>query len=277
MILSGFENEMSTEGFYKSRVSGHELKIFAEEILGQLSGVSLDPSIIGAGYSQDISNLISPEFTKYLTSIAQPLLRNKWVRNNLPLPQIVNIMCSYSFFNEHAVRNATHAHLWHRDLDDFGPQLKIFIPLTPCNEANGQFSCLSNRIAGWKDSLLDSELIRKLESSPLDEYRKSDGRNRITDKTLRRNVSPESILDFSAQIGDVLLIDTNSTYHKGGLILQDGAFRVMVQVTIGSATHSWYKPSSVASKATRRVLMLYRSKFGKFTKIFNKRVPRFLG
>ena len=277
MILSKFEKEIGTEGFFRTFVPDEELKSFAREIENRISEISLDPSVIGAGYSQDISMLISPGFTKYLTSIAEPLLRNKWVKKNLPFPRIVNIMCSYSFFNEDAVKNATHAHLWHRDLDDFGPQLKIFVPLTPCNETNGQFSCLSNRIAGWKDLLLDSELIQKLESSPEDEYRKSDGSNRITDKTLRKSVPANTILDFTSKIGDLLLIDTNSTYHKGGLILENGAFRIMVQVTIGSATHAWYNPTSIAPKVFQSVLRLYRSKFGKFTKIFNNRVPRYLG
>jgi hypothetical protein len=277
MTFSGIEtleSGIKKDGFFLSAIQPDELLKYAEQIIGQISSLKLDSNIIRSGYSQDISHLLTPDFKNYLSNLVKPLLRLKYFRKIMPFPRVVSIICSYSFFNDHAIKNTTHAHLWHRDLDDFGPQIKLFVPLTSCSEANGQFSALSTKFAGWADYLQDGQLVDRINLSNESEYVKSDARSRLTDKVLRSNVAPELIFDFSASVGEILFIDTNSTYHKGGLVLEDNSFRIMVQVTIGSITHSWYSPKTIWGATIKKVFWMYRSRFGKYVRIFKKRIPK---
>jgi len=266
--LTDFESEFLANGYFASKILGNEFITYQSQFLELIESVDKDATAVKAGYSQSVTHLITDQFAQYLTSISEPLLQIKLVRQILPFPRIIDINCSYSFYNEEAVNNPTHAHLWHRDLDDIGPQLKIFIPLTNCSESNGQFSCISNKYANFEDNLLDSDLIDVKIS---EEYRATDSKSRLTDKTIRSNVPSNLILDFSSKIGEVLLIDTNSTYHKGGLVLAKNECRVMVQVTLGSITHSWYQPKNGSQKLLKAVVIKYRRRFGKFTKIYNNR------
>ena len=268
LSLIDFEGTFQANGYFPSKILGTDFTKHQNEFLKLIESVDKDATAVKAGYSQSVTNLISDQFAQYLTRISEPLLQKGYVKKILPFPRIIDINCSYSFYNEEAVKNPTHAHLWHRDLDDIGPQLKIFIPLTDCSELNGQFSCISHKYANFADNLLDSELI---DAKISEEYRATDSKFRLTDKTIRSNVPSSLILDFASRIGDVLLIDTNSTYHKGGLVLQRDEYRVMVQVTLGSITHSWYKPKNISEKVVRRVVKLYRKYFGKYTKIYNNR------
>jgi len=276
MTFSGIEmleSSIKKDGFFLSSIQPDELLKYAEYITNEIGSLKLDPSIIKSGYSQDISHLLTPDFKNYLSNLVKPLLRIKYFRKIMPFPRLVSIFCSYSFFNDHAIKNTTHAHLWHRDLDDFGPQIKLFIPLTSCSEANGQFSALSTTFAGWADYLQDGQLVDRINSSNESEHVKSDATNRLTDKVLRSNVAPELVFDFSASVGEILFIDTNSTYHKGGLVLEDNNFRIMVQVTIGSVTHSWFTPKSIWGITMKKVFWMYRSHFGKYTRSFKRRIP----
>ena len=268
LSLTAFESTFLANGYFPSKILGDDFTTYQNEFLKLIESVAKDATSVKAGYSQSVTHLISAQFAQYLTRISEPLLQMGYVKRILPFPRIIDINCSYSFYNEEAVNNPTHAHLWHRDLDDIGPQLKIFIPLTNCSELNGQFSCISHKYANFGDNLLDSDLI---DAKISEEYRATDPKFRLTDKTIRSNVPSNLILDFSSKIGDVLLIDTNSTYHKGGLVLEKNEYRVMVQVTLGSITHSWYKPKNISEKLLRRIVKIYRQKFGKFTKIYNNR------
>lgn len=271
--LKDFQNEFIANGYFASRIIGTEFSTHQTDFIKLIESVDKDAAAVKAGYSQNVTHLISTQFAQYLTSIAKPLLQMGFVKAILPFPKIIDINCSYSFYNKEAVTNPTHAHLWHRDLDDIGPQLKIFIPLTKCSELNGRFSCISHKYADFGDKLLDSSLINAEIS---EEYRATDHKFRLTDKTIRSNVPSNLIFDFSSEIGEVLLIDTNSTYHKGGLVLEESEYRVMVQVTLGSITHSWYKPNNFSQQLLRKIVKKYRRKFGKFTKIYNNRTTNVL-
>lgn len=270
------EKKLKKHGFFLSAVQPDEILKCAETIQSQLRSLELDSEIIKKGYSQDISHLLTQDFKNYLTSLVMPLLKLRYFKKIMPFPRLVSIFCSYSFFNKESITNTTHAHLWHRDLDDFGPQIKLFIPLTPCSEANGQFSALSNTFAGWGDYLQDSSLLNRNSSTTQSEYAKSDALSRLTDKVLRSNVAPEYIFDFSAKVGEVLFVDTNSTYHKGGLVTDANEYRIMVQLTIGSITHSWFNPKSIGGIIIKKIFWIYRSRFGKYTRIFKKRKPTVL-
>lgn len=270
------ERKIKRDGFFLSSVQPDEILKYVETIQSQLSSLELDEDIIKKGYSQDISHLLTEDFKNYLISLVKPLLKLRYFRKIMPFPRLVSVLCVYSFFNKESITNTTHAHLWHRDLDDFGPQIKLFIPLTPCSEANGQFSALSNTFAGWGDYLQDSSLVNRNSSSTETEYAKSDALNRLTDNVLRSNAAPEYIFDFSAKVGEVLFIDTNSTYHKGGLVTDANQYRIMVQVTIGSITHSWFTPKSICGITVKKIFWMYRSRFGKYTRLFKKRKPTVL-
>jgi hypothetical protein len=268
LSLIEFEGTFLANGYFPSKILGNNFATHQNEFLKLVESVDKDATAVKAGYSQSVTHLISEQFAQYLIAISEPLLQTGYVKRILPFPRIIDINCSYSFYNEEAVKNPTHAHLWHRDLDDIGPQLKIFIPLTNCSELNGQFSCISHKYANFGDNLLDSELI---DAKISEDYRASDPKFRLTDKTIRSNVPSDLILDFSSRIGDVLLIDTNSTYHKGGLVLEKDEYRVMVQVTLGSITHSWYKPKNISERLLRKVVKIYRHYFGKYAKIYKNR------
>lgn len=147
--LNDFKNEFIANGFFASRILGAGFSAHQTEFLKLVESVDKDAAAVKAGYSQNVTHLISTQFAQYLTSIAEPLLQVRYIRKILPFPKIIDINCSYSFYNKDAVANPTHAHLWHRDLDDIGPQLKIFIPLTKCSEKNGRFSCISHKYADF--------------------------------------------------------------------------------------------------------------------------------
>ena len=273
---TGLEQSPRNKGFYRTRISDEIIHEYAKSMNLSLGDIELDEEIIKSGYSQNVTQLISPDFKKFLEQLAEPLLRSSYVRKIVPFPRVIDVHCSVSVYNRDAVQNTTHAHLWHRDADDLGPQFKIFVPLTSCDELNGQFSCLSTEIAGWGDQLLDQTLVEKYSSLPDNDYRKSDASSRLTDRTLRSNVPSESILDFTSEVGDVLLVDTNSCYHKGGLVLTEGARRLMVQITVGSITHLWVRPPKGLPRLAYKVVRACRNAFGKSAKIRRERIPRLL-
>jgi len=224
--------------FSLSSMISNDLIAPTSDIDELLSSSTLEPSIIKSGYSHPIE--VPMYLYPIIESIGQLLASSKLARNYLFRPSLVNILSSLSTFNKEAVSDPTHAHLWHRDADDIGRQLKLFIPLNKCGPDNGMFSALSSSCINYYNYILDKRLILRSDSED-DEYRKSD-RTRINDSVLRRSFN-DFIYDFKAMPGEALLIDTNRCYHKGGLVTQDGMFRQMVQVTVGSPTHTWLENS----------------------------------
>lgn len=270
------EQSLRNKGFYRTRISDEIIHEYAKSMNRSLGDIELDSEIMKKGYSQNVTQLISPNFKKFLEQLAEPALRNSYIRKIVPFPRVIDVHCLYSVYNRDAVQNPTHAHLWHRDADNLGPQFKIFVPLSSCGGLNGQFSCLSTEIAGWGDQLLHQTLVEKYSFVPENDYRKSDALSRLTDRTLRSNVPRDSILDFTSEIGDVLLVDTNSCYHKGGLVLTEGSHRLMEQITVGSITHLWVKPPKGPPRLAYKVVRACRNAFGKSAKIRRERFPRLL-
>ena len=223
-----------------------------------------DLSRINKGYSCIID--IPNNNYNILKKFGDNLANSRVFKRYLIHPRLIAINLLYSAHDPLAVESPTHAHLWHRDRDDEGRQLKLFIPITNCTADNGMFSALSAECVGFNNYLLDRKLIEESEyyGDMGEEYRASD-RVRLSDTTIRSNFGGGGkIFDFQNSPGQALLIDTNRCYHKGGLVLKEAAHRVMIQLTFGSFTHSWLPKSR-----TRMVVGWLRSKVNRTIRLIN--------
>lgn len=221
-----------------------------------------DLTRINKGYSCIID--IPNHSLKILKTFGDNLVNSRVFKRYLFNPRLVAINLLYSAYDPKAVENPTHAHLWHRDRDDHGRGLKLMIPVTNCTADNGMFSALSAECVGFNNYLYDKKLIKKAEmyGDMGDDYKASDC-VRLNDITIRSNFEGK-VFDFQNSLGRALLVDTNLCYHKGGLVLKQGDYRIMIQLTFGSFTHS-----SLPRSGARTVLGWVRSKWNKTIRSFN--------
>ena len=192
-----------------------------------------DYDIIEKGYSIPLS--IPEHLQKTLSILCKNLVESHLVRKYLRSPKYISSIATYSVYNATACKTPAHAHLWHRDLDDYGRQLKLMLPLVECDDINGLFSVLNSGVAPLHSNIIDCKLVETLKSNKMDDYRLQD-QSRISDTAMRKNFSAD-IYDFRNKIGEGLLVDTNTCYHKGGLVTIPGSSRVLVQLTFGEITH----------------------------------------
>ena len=180
-------------------------------------------------------------------------------------PRVLGVHLLKSMYcPETANAGPTRAFLWHRDLDDyFSPQIKVMIPMVNVSADNGMFSALEKRVCPLSHSLLDCSVSSKF--SFLDE---SDSKCRIRDDVLRRHYN-SSVVDFDASPSEAFIVDTNSVYHKGGMVLVEGLFRISIQITIGSALHSWNNSKLLQRNLLRRFCGAFPAGFG-FYSYFNQ-------
>jgi len=196
-----------------------------------------DPQRINAGYSQGLENVLDEKSLEYFRGIANQICSYDFAKKYLWFPKVAGVDVLWSFFSyEVDTKLLTHAHLWHRDLDDpMGPQIKVMIPLVDTSEENGMFSACSKVVCELQRELQDERIT--FDRLGTNTYLQSDI-VRVTDATMREHFN-DKIVDFKTKLGEAILIDTNSCYHKGGLILKPDRERFLVQLTIGSPSHSW--------------------------------------
>lgn len=254
--------ELFDHGFTKLILPIKRLHSLKDNIQKKLMGLDVDCNVIKDGYSHKITYCLEESDITFLNEIAEYLISQKSVKNYIFKPNLIQLSILYSTYNGEAKKNPTHAHLWHRDADDDGPQLKLMIPLVDkCNADNGQLSAISKSACHWTESFQDRALLEQINSSTLNKYTKSDC-VRLTDHTVRRAINPELIYDFNSNFGEALLIDTNSCYHKGGLILRENLHRILAEITIGGISSKLHADNSFAKKIYRRFIRTLLLFFG---------------
>ena len=81
-----------------------------------------------------------------------------------------------------------------------------------------------------------------------------DSKYRIRDKVMRNNFS-NYIFDFKAKVGEALILDSSLCYHKGGMVLNKGRYRINAQVTIGSCLHYWNDSKKIIRSIIRKIIL----------------------
>jgi hypothetical protein len=189
-----------------------------------------------AGYSINIydqlDNKIKTNIYSYIKKIVN---KNKFIEKYIFLPKILKLEVLISSYIPSESKNPTRAMLWHRDADDIFSHIKIIMPLGITNKYNGMFSCLSRKVCHRLQYLKDEKFVRSLMDKS--EFYKAD-QYRLSDETVRKKFSKE-IFDFKSTGNDILFIDSNICYHKGGQILRRGYKRHLIIATIGGITHSF--------------------------------------
>lgn len=258
-FMNNIINSINHFGFYQDKIEpDYSFAKFANYITNLK--IPIDTSWKQEkGYSYDISNFIDKENKNFIEKFAKNFFyKNKWLNKILINPRILKIEISRSEYNVKAKINPTHAMLWHRDLDDFFSQIKVFIPLHKVNIDNGAFSYAEKSICKINQKLVDVKLVNKLRFNN-DPYLAED-KIRITNETFLKYFL-NKIRVFEGNLGDILFIDTNNCYHKGAQILRQGLQRNMLVFHFGGITHGWNDHSSynIFEKILVRVLRMFKS------------------
>jgi len=211
-----------------------------------------------SGYSTDIYEYLDEESKTKLKQLSLRLLNYKIVKKYLLFPSVLKIRVLKAKFNKDAFEDPSHAMLWHRDLDDVFSQLKLIIPLNSNSKENGAFSVCSKKIATRDQILIDNIMINKLASSK-DNYRNEDI-VRVSDETFKKKFS-NFIFEFSGDKSELLIVDTNRCYHKGGLVLFEGLERYMIHFHIGSPTNSFHPNMNLKNKNLLKITHYFLGRF----------------
>tara|TARA_A100001011_G_C14273945_1_gene828274 strand:+ start:1144 stop:1974 length:831 start_codon:yes stop_codon:yes gene_type:complete len=165
-------------------------------------------------YSVDLLNFINPDkkrdFFCFIKKTYQPFINQILAMNT----ELKLIKINYNFYNENSKLEG--AKLFHRDGDTFGEQIKVFLPMTDINENNGMFYFIPNKKIN-KNSVIISDF------QDTGVKRKA----RLTDFKMSKYVNEKDIKTINSD-GNSLILDTQNTYHKGGNILNQSAFRIMI-------------------------------------------------
>lgn len=251
--------QMTERGFMVMKLSPTVLVQIRETLLEKIkthSDFHPDHENIRGGYSILANHLLDDEYRQYFRDFGDFLCKQKFVKDYVNFPKLVDISVLYTVYNAKAAAAPTHAHLWHRDGGDSRQYITIEIPLLECTAENGMFSAISKAVCPYEKSLRDRPLATKYADMPANDYRFSDILYRLSDTTVRSSISKDHIFDFENEIGDALLVDTGRCYHKGGHILSPGRYRLMVQLAIGGLSHDWRSGQTVLKQ--RMINGLYR-------------------
>lgn len=206
------------------------------------------------GYSNDILPLLNNNIKFKINLITKNILKeNEWVFKSLIFPKIVRTSLYVSSYNEKRSTEPTRAMLWHKDADDVFQHVRMIVPFVSISKKNGRFSCITKEICHKNQWLRDVELIKKLENRS--KYVYAD-RVRVSDKTMRKYYGSK-IFDFDSDVGDILFVNTNYCYHKGGQVIKKNEKRIVLMVTIGSITHSWNKIFNIKKKNIKSHISIF--------------------
>ena len=249
------ETSLYDHGFYKIK-NKEDLNL--TEIINNAKRIETSAEDQKSGYSTDIYEYLDNETKLKLNQLALKFLQYEIVKKYLIFPSLLKIRVLKSKFNDVAFKNPSHAMLWHRDLDDVFSQLKFIIPLNSTNKENGAFSVSSKKIASRDKILIDKKLLMELKNSK-DEYRKED-EVRVSNEMFQKKFS-SSIYEFVGDFSDILIVDTNKCYHKGGQVLSEGLERYMLHFHIGSPTNSFHPRMNSKSKNLINLIHLFSARF----------------
>ena len=257
------ETSLFKNGFYKLKnIENFDFS----SLLEKAKKIDTNSDDQKTGYSTDIYQYLDEETKAHLKKLSSKFLKYKIVKKYLLFPSVLNISVLKTKFNKTSYENPTHAMLWHRDLDDVFSQLKFIIPLHSVNKENGAFSVCSKRIASRDQILIDNKMLNKAENSE-DNYRKQDV-VRVTDETFKKKFD-NFIFEFSGDESDLLIVDTNRCYHKGGLVLSEKLERYMIHIRIGSPTNTFHPNMNLKNKNMFKYVHYILGRFIRmFVKIF---------
>lgn len=227
----------------------------------------------GAGYSNNIYDQLDDKVKiKIHSYIKQIVNKNKFIEQYIFLPKILKLEVLISSYIVSESKNPTRAMLWHRDADDIFGHIKIIVPLGITNKYNGMFSCLSRKVCHRIQYLNDGKFVKSLMYKS--EFFKAD-QFRLSDETVRKKFYKE-IFDFKSTGNEILFIDSNICYHKGGQILRRGHKRYQIIATIGGITHSFNPYFSTSSfsfvKFFARIMKFYQKVKLKIEVIFKNKI-----
>ena len=232
------------------------------ELLENVKKIDTDTKHQESGYSTDIYDLLDDDIKFKLNQLANKYVNYDVVKKYLSFPSLLKIRVLKSKFNEKAFQEPTHAMLWHRDFDDVFSQLKFIIPLSFTTISNGAFTVSSKQIAARSTMFVDKNMLDKLNKSN-NTYRKKD-ESRITDKTFKKKFG-NFIYEYIGDSSDILIVDTNRCYHKGGQVLTKGLERYMVHFHIGSPTNSFHPNMNLKKKKLSNLIHYF---VGRLVRIF---------
>ena len=217
------------------------------------------------GYSNELTHLLDRDKKKYIEEFAREFfLKNNWLNKILFYPRILKIEIFKAEFNDIAKDNPTHAMLWHRDFDDFFPQIKVFFPLQKVNIENGALCYAEKSICKINEIFVDEKLTGNLKFT--NDFYRAEDKLRVSNEVFLKHFKKKTKI-FEGNIGNNLFVDTNSCYHRGGQILKKGLQRNMMVISYGGITHRCNNFSSytASEKIKVKVLQIAKSIQLKFT------------
>lgn len=233
-ILDSIKNQGFCEYTF---VPDRSFKNFAHYICN----ISLSDEVLkneSKGYSNELLNVIDEDKRSYLERFGKNFFLNHkwWLKKLLISPRLLSIDVYRTEYDDQAANNPTHAMLWHRDLDDQFPHVKVFFPLNKINLNNGAFCYAEKQICKLNEKLVDINLIKKLKNIN-DPYIAKDS-IRVTNETFLKYFE-KKVKIFEGDVGSALFIDTNNCYHRGGQILKKNLERNMMVLNFGGITHKF--------------------------------------
>jgi len=113
--------------------------------------------------------------------------------------------------------------LWHRDDDSIAGQLNLFFILNDLVEKSDGFFYFIPRNIIKNYNKLDISVERKNLKSTWNKFR-------VTDEEIKKKIDLNNVqIIYGKQNPELLIIDGNDCYHKGGHIKSSSAYRVMIQ------------------------------------------------
>jgi hypothetical protein len=137
--------------------------------------------------------------------------------------------------------------LWHRDDDSIAGQLKLFFILNNLNEKSDGFFYFIPRNIIKNYNKLTHSIERKKNNNTWDKFRN-------TDEEIKKIIDLDnSKIIYGNHNPELLIIDTNDCYHKGGYIKSRACYRIMIQAIYSptfniSLLNNLYKKSFLYKK-----------------------------
>ena len=254
------ETSLYENGFYKIKLENFDLT----SLINNVKDIQTNSEDQILGYSTDVHDHLNESSKVQLKKLADQLMNYKIIKKYLKFPCLLKIRVLKAKFNEVALKNPARAMLWHRDLDDMFSQIKIILPLNMNKTNNGAFSVASKKIASRDTMLVDKKLQNELESTD-NKYRIID-RLKVSDTTFRKYYN-DYIYEHKGDSTDLLFVDTNRCYHKGGQILVEDLERHIIHFHIGTPTNIFHP--MIQSKKNNLLKYLY-SYFARFIRSIMK-------
>ena len=172
-------------------------------------------------YSFSINNYFRPEFINETNTFLKNEIIFKEISSRLGFG--LSLTDFQILLNHHNPNTEEEGpKLWHRDDDSIAGQLKLFFILNNLDEkSDGFFYFIPRNII---------KNYNKLDYSPARKNNNRWNKFRNTDEEIKKiiDLDNEKII-YGKKNSELLIIDTNDCYHKGGFIKSKTSYRIMIQ------------------------------------------------